>query len=1508
MTIFGPQPLRPLNTETRHGFEEQYNSKEFLEALANSFLFYYDDKRHLTNGNPVPDDEIKEDKNRYYQPILDWKIMKDRQKTVSVALLLCLNLGVDPPDVIKTQPCARVEAGIDPLNFQDSKKAIEQIGENLQSQYESLSLRARFKQSLDPSVEDVKRFCYSLRRTSKEDRILFHYNGHGVPKPTPSGEIWVFNRGYTQYIPVSLYDLQTWLGAPCIFVYDCNCAENIVSNFQTFVQKRIKDDESGKHDPAAPSPTIAYSECFQLAACRSNELLQTAVELPADLFTCCLTNPIEISVKVFLLQSPLNKSKYRVFFESQDSNDRIDFNDDISGIAPKIKIPGTISDRRTPLGELNWIFTAITDTIAWTSLPRPLFKKLFRHDLMVAALFRNFLLAKRIMPLYNCHPVSDPHLPDIVADHPMWKSWDLAIDELLSKLVADMENSKFTDTESTALFNQDDSLQLHINTGSQEQRPQNSRMPSRFAAGNLSNMSLAAHPSLHNRGKESVTSLKNVPQVKKQFTDFFEQNLTAFELWLKYYSNSRNPPEQLPIVLQVLLSQVHRIRALVLLSRFLDLGPWAVYLSLSIGIFPYVLKLLQSPAPELKPILVFIWARIMAIDYKSIQSDLLKEKGYMYFVNILIADYGATLEGGESSLNNNPQITMTIPHLNNPVFYQNNGRLPGAFPYNETTDEQKAMAVFILAAFIRDFPQAQKQCFSIELINMLSYYLLYSDIPLLRQWSAILLGQFCDHNPLNKYIYMDLDITSSLIKALTDLVPEVRAASLNALSYFISEADDVETLLGIEKEYTYHLQQLHTQLQQFKTANHRQNQQLEQQQMNLERQIQIYQNMQARLQNVDFSLLKVQGIYNVVAILKLVEDGSPFVRKEVIIFLSKFVHRYINFFVVVFFEFLVDELIQLDNIGKNNVLKVNKNNVSHGSIFSSVWKTLLIFSCDPFEENKELANKVIDYIFFEVNMNKEFKVSLRKIGENLIKRSSNWNQKQANSFNASHIQVIGKQDSKFHSNRDENSSDEKESLSGQFFLTKIFNSLGFGENYGSDTFSSSYSRTESGPPSRRSHLEDGVLNRPKRVNIDPINKEYTLPLKGQFLDFCFEYFQEPQMKKHEIDEVGSVEYNTRLWRRNRNEEIIEKTQSEKTLALYGNWNNRISIFDNKSQPKLLEFTQFDNYLVAADERDCITVYDWANDDVLNKFSNDNPYGTKITSLKFLNEDDSSLLLTGSSDGILKIYKDIDKNGNTTIVSAWRGLTDMLLTPRSTGLLTEWQQSKGSLLVTGDVKVIRVWDAHSESIEVDIPVKTSSLVTSITSDQLAGDTVVCGFSDGSIRVYDRRLNSRDAMVRLWRSNEGKKHYPINYVHLQRGGFRELASGTTDGTVELWDIRNQDPITSFNIGSSNQSSESRISTMTKMQLHEHGPILATGTKQVSIWTTAGDLLSTFDNTSHNSGIVGTFGASGIRSSLTLANSNSGSFLSSLAFHPHRMMLAASNSHDSKISIYSCENKFD
>lgn len=54
--------------------------------------------------------------------------------------------------------------------------------------------QARYKVQPDPTVDEVKKLCNTCRRYAKSERVLFHYNGHGVPKPTANGEIWVFNK------------------------------------------------------------------------------------------------------------------------------------------------------------------------------------------------------------------------------------------------------------------------------------------------------------------------------------------------------------------------------------------------------------------------------------------------------------------------------------------------------------------------------------------------------------------------------------------------------------------------------------------------------------------------------------------------------------------------------------------------------------------------------------------------------------------------------------------------------------------------------------------------------------------------------------------------------------------------------------------------------------------------------------------------------------------------------------------------------------------------------------------------------------------------------------------------------------------------------------------------------------------------------------------------------------------------------------------------------------------
>jgi len=114
-----------------------------------------------------------------------WR-QKDRLKTTAVALVVCLNIGVDPPDVIKISPCARMECWMDPLSMQ-AQKALDTIGKNLQRQYERWQPRAKYKIHLDPTSDEVKKLVSSCRRSAKGERVLFHYNGHGVPRPTSNG-------------------------------------------------------------------------------------------------------------------------------------------------------------------------------------------------------------------------------------------------------------------------------------------------------------------------------------------------------------------------------------------------------------------------------------------------------------------------------------------------------------------------------------------------------------------------------------------------------------------------------------------------------------------------------------------------------------------------------------------------------------------------------------------------------------------------------------------------------------------------------------------------------------------------------------------------------------------------------------------------------------------------------------------------------------------------------------------------------------------------------------------------------------------------------------------------------------------------------------------------------------------------------------------------------------------------------------------------------------------------
>jgi regulator-associated protein of mTOR len=1221
---------------------------KYADRQKQNWYMYFTDKRHETTGNPKP---LTDD-------LQDWR-MKDRLKTVSAALAICLNIGVEPPDQLKTVPGAKLEAWQDPTH-PPVQKALETIGKSLQAQYETLAIRTRYKQYLDPSVEETKKFCLSLRRNAKDERVLFHYNGHGVPKPTASGEIWVFNKNYTQYIPVSLYDLQAWLQAPTFFVWDCSDAGNILNNFHRFVEKHEQEEA----DALAKDPNyqvVNFRPYIHLAACGVKENLPTNPLLPADVFTSCLTTPIEMALWFFVLQNPL---------PSQITPERAK------------KLPGRLQERRTPLGELNWIFTAITDTIAWTTLPRPLFRKFFRQDLMVAALFRNFLLAQRIMSAYGCHPQSYPELPD-THQHPLWESWDLAVE-----------------------------------------------------------MALAQLPML----EEKETGAR--PDYEFQNSSFFTEQLTAFEVYLTQGAVTHKPPDQLPVVLQVLLSQQHRVRALILLGKFLDMGPWAVNLALSIGIFPYVLKLLQSAATELKPVMVFIWTRVMAVDI-SCQQDLLKDSGYNYFALILKPNEGLP-------------VVDSLEH--------------------------KAMCAFILAMLCKGYKQGQTICNQTDVMSYCLVHIHNADNPLLRQWACLCISQLWSDIPDAKWRGIRENAPTKLASLARDPCCEVRAAMLHAMMTFIGIPDLTDEVARIEETISWN-------------------------------------------------------------VIEMANDGNAMVRKELLVYFSKFICRYENKFWVTAYEQLQEEreyrqhppmddgndhkmglhYARMENRNSDGTIKATAHGIAHNSIFAAVWKHVLIMAVDPHPEVQRNATIIVDYVHMAMlksPIGGPAQVIIDDITRRLAKSAA------SNQPSETRPSTPAQQDS----TPVPTMQPGLLKRTASYLFTLPFGGTSSAESSPPGSIGRNPPASPTGPRNPlplRSRLP-ADFNAPPDQNdttttsgtyhkaAEPVSGGFvprnlsvppTLPLESTFLDWSIEYFREPQMKPNEAEEPGSTDYNERLWRRSRNEAILRDTQPQKEIAGSGRWNHAAGFFNNQSQPSKMTFHQFEDHLAVSDDRDTICIWDWKKQDRLNRFSNGNPVGSKISDLQFINEDDQAFLLTGSSDGVIRIYRNYDSEKKIEVASAWRALTHLVPSNVNSGMVFDWQQVTGKLLVAGDVKVIRVWSADSELCNVDINARSGSCVTSLTSDQMTGNVFVAGFGDGAIRVFDARARPQEAMVKKWKDENDRVW--IKSVHMQRGGQRELMSASRNGKVKLWDIRMDAPLRVF---------KTTDHTLRTASTHEHLPVFA------------------------------------------------------------------------------------
>ncbi|KAJ2352525.1 Target of rapamycin complex 1 subunit kog1, partial [Coemansia sp. RSA 2618] len=681
--------------------------------------------------------------------------------TKSALLATCLDLDSNKYRHGADKQGAILEAWTDPSSIGDRAKRYSTIAERLTSQFQNLPGKITHKPLVDCDVFRLQRNCLQFRNESMEHRVIFYYNGHGMPVPTADGSFWVFHRqtyGSNNYMPVSADTLNSWLGSPVIYIWECSNAMSIVKAFDEYSSARsskiahIRSTAQNAHIKVPPGectleqmakvcalvaellarqqmpnspeqhnagsatkqqhagPQIdmelirtalfasPYREDIHFAATQANETLPTNPELPADLFTACLTTPVKAAVRFWVNRNP-----------------------HIAKVTPEIsdQIPGCLNERSTPLGELYWILTAITDTIAWSLVPHDMFQRLFRQDPAVATLCRNFILADRIMRHYGVRPQSSPEMPSTHM-HPLWESLDYEIDMCLRQLPGLLEEKQRQEQYMEMVKRNEEEQRVRANrrrarqsttsgaSGSTDiadmlnrintlkfEGPQKIRLEiaGRFNPWNPSNHLDDAHALSDDGGEELGSNSDSdsdsggadaIEQTGRKVTEyvsspFFVNQLRAFEIWLQHAAASvtmfvaehgaddapmsmststphfLEPPEQLPIVLQLGLSRKYQLSVLLLLHRFISLGPWAVNMTLLVGFFPYLGKMFSSSTVEVQELTILIWARLIATD-PSLCADLLMTKRIGCFIKYLASRSQAPARRNSDNM----QMTNTV--------------------------------------------------------------------------------------------------------------------------------------------------------------------------------------------------------------------------------------------------------------------------------------------------------------------------------------------------------------------------------------------------------------------------------------------------------------------------------------------------------------------------------------------------------------------------------------------------------------------------------------------------------------------------------------------------------------------------------------------------------------------------------------------------------------------------------------------------------------------------------
>ena len=232
---------------------------------------------------------------------------------------------------------------------------------------------------------------------------------------------------------------------------------------------------------------------------------------------------------------------------------------------------------------------------------------------------------------------------------------------------------------------------------------------------------------------------------------------------------------------------------------------------------------------------------------------------------------------------------------------------------------------------------------------------------------------------------------------------------------------------------------------------------------------------------------------------------------------------------------------------------------------------------------------------------------------------------------------------------------------------------------------------------------------------------------------------------------------------------------------------------------LLRFHPYEPALIACGGSE-ITCWNAETSERMVSFSNDNPKNTRITAASWINESTTSLFLTGSSDGIVRIFdgilepNDEMSRATPTMISSFLAARDVSIDKGATGLILEYQSCGGQLFAGGSTKELFCWDLAQEKSINSFYTGSDAMLTTLESGWkhsyrdghcgLSPNIVIGGFSNGSLKLYDTRTeNGKPAM-----NFAETRNIPANR-RIKHSEFNEHASWIIDVSFRDFAGRNE-----------------------------------------------------------------------------------------------------------------------